>query len=71
MFFRSFQISIGYVQGRRQKISRGGRGATEIISKIAKKTPKNSTIKPLPGGANEKKSKNSTISLYLLYLYHV
>jgi len=38
---------------------------------IARKT-KNSTIKPLPGvRETEKRPKNSTIKLYLLYLYHV
>jgi len=39
--------------------------------KIAKNIPKNSTIKPLPGGATKKHRKITLLRLYLLYLYHV
>jgi len=41
------------------------------------KRPKNSTIKPLPGGEwknrlkNSKKDQIALLSLYLLYLFHV
>jgi len=46
--------------------------------KNTEKRPNNSTIKPLPGGSNGKRSKIEKkkrklvlLSLYLLYLYHV
>jgi len=65
-FWQYFQISIkGPVQyfsmliainGVGRKFSRG-RGQQKKDRKIAKKT-KNSTIKPLPGGATEKRPKN-------------
>jgi len=43
-------------QGRRQKNFQGGRGQRIIDRKNAKKRSKNSTIKPLPGGGQRKKT---------------